>query len=511
MFQVLRSSLIALVLLMGTTAALAQPVPGDKGAAKTTSEVPSGTCTNEIAYITQGDVATDIDRGVIWCCVGGTFEKCGTVFGTVADEALCKYDDASSTLECDIDTLAELNTAINSAVVTGVHLTCADLDSADLQCSTETLVFTVDTHSFEECNYQNTIVGIDMAANDDECWFASPGGQGGGFACEGSVVNSNEAFYLFPDDDPADVTRKIVVNANASVDNEIARHHSTSGQFLQGYTSGAPTIGDTGEVIIPLGSLTSTQAATALSWKFNNGTGRTSGDLFEFQDNGSEMFSATFDELTRGGKSSGLQYRDALFGLGYGPGGYSDRLRIGFFKYGVHPVGGNAYYEIMTEAHGGTENYPLKIGVEETVFLELNQANSATLFKKGFNAEAGGIFGGNMGLTDGYFYKPAAGGITAAGSTQGTATQMACQICEVDTVVAGTADGVKTKECDAATGNPTVGTTITVINTSAVVLDLFPATGDNLGAGVNTQVSIAAGTIVDCTCYLTNLWECDVR
>jgi hypothetical protein len=54
---------------------------------------------------------------------------------------------------------------------------------------------------------------------------------------------------------PAAVSRfmtGLLVGPSSSVDNAIVRFDGTTGQAIQGYTSGAPTIGDTGAVLIPL-------------------------------------------------------------------------------------------------------------------------------------------------------------------------------------------------------------------------------------------------------------------
>ncbi len=54
---------------------------------------------------------------------------------------------------------------------------------------------------------------------------------------------------------------------------------------------------------------------------------------------------------------------------------------------------------------------------------------------------------------------------------------------------------------------PTFSRTVTIINNGANVLQIFPATGDDLGAGVNTSVTLAAGNNVRYTNYNNTNWE----
>jgi len=49
--------------------------------------------------------------------------------------------------------------------------------------------------------------------------------------------------------------------------------------------------------------------------------------------------------------------------------------------------------------------------------------------------------------------------------------------------------------------------TITIINNGANTLQIFPASGDNLGAGVDTSVTLASGSNVRYTNYNTTNWE----
>ena len=80
----------------------------------------------------------------------------------------------------------------------------------------------------------------------------------------------------------------------------------------------------------------------------------------------------------------------------------------------------------------------------------------------------------------------ATAGITAfAGGGQASATALTSEINEISTV-ATTGDSVKLPAATAAKGN----LTITVRNNGANACDVFPNTDDNLGAGVDTAVSL---------------------
>ncbi len=54
---------------------------------------------------------------------------------------------------------------------------------------------------------------------------------------------------------------------------------------------------------------------------------------------------------------------------------------------------------------------------------------------------------------------------------------------------------------------PAYSRTITIINNGANTLQIFPATGDDLGAGVNTSVTLASGANVRYTNYNVTNWE----
>jgi len=91
-------------------------------------------------------------------------------------------------------------------------------------------------------------------------------------------------------------------------------------------------------------------------------------------------------------------------------------------------------------------------------------------------------------------------GITAGTTqTQAGATALTTMINEVSTV--GTAnDGVKLKT--AVAGDMQV-----VINNGANNLKIWPASGDNLGAGVDTGIVIGPGANITFMAYDTTNWE----
>lgn len=53
----------------------------------------------------------------------------------------------------------------------------------------------------------------------------------------------------------------------------------------------------------------------------------------------------------------------------------------------------------------------------------------------------------------------------------------------------------------------TIGRRILIINNGANTLQIFPASGDNLGAGVDTATTLASGSNIDFAAYDTTNWE----
>jgi hypothetical protein len=94
----------------------------------------------------------------------------------------------------------------------------------------------------------------------------------------------------------------------------------------------------------------------------------------------------------------------------------------------------------------------------------------------------------------------ATAGITAfATGGQASATQLTTEINEISTV-ATAADSVKLPSVAA-------GMVVRIINNGAEACAVFPFTSDNLGAGVNTSASLAAGAGITYAGYDSVNWR----
>lgn len=90
-------------------------------------------------------------------------------------------------------------------------------------------------------------------------------------------------------------------------------------------------------------------------------------------------------------------------------------------------------------------------------------------------------------------------GITAnAGGGQGSATQLVNDICEISTV-STTGDSVKVPAAAA-------GLRITIINNGANACDVFPSSGNDIGAGSDTAISLAASANITYASYSSTQW-----
>lgn len=85
-------------------------------------------------------------------------------------------------------------------------------------------------------------------------------------------------------------------------------------------------------------------------------------------------------------------------------------------------------------------------------------------------------------------HQQVSGIVAFAGGGQASATQLTASF-NIIATVATAGDSVKTPPAIA-------GLDITIINDGANACDVFPSTGDDLGAGVDTAVSLAAGSSV---------------
>jgi hypothetical protein len=90
--------------------------------------------------------------------------------------------------------------------------------------------------------------------------------------------------------------------------------------------------------------------------------------------------------------------------------------------------------------------------------------------------------------------------ITAnTGSTQATGEALYDGF-NIVTVCANVGDAVTMPEA-------VLGRLVRIINNGANACDVFPAVGDNLGAGANTAVSLAAGANIGYFAYDTTNWS----
>ncbi|MHC4276948.1 MAG: hypothetical protein ACYSTI_06430 [Planctomycetota bacterium] len=91
-------------------------------------------------------------------------------------------------------------------------------------------------------------------------------------------------------------------------------------------------------------------------------------------------------------------------------------------------------------------------------------------------------------------------GITAfAGGGQGSATQLTSSV-NVIATCATAGDSVKMPAA-------AVGLRVLIINNGAASCNVFPASGDNLGAGVDTAVALAAGNNIEYLAIDSTNWE----
>jgi hypothetical protein len=82
---------------------------------------------------------------------------------------------------------------------------------------------------------------------------------------------------------------------------------------------------------------------------------------------------------------------------------------------------------------------------------------------------------------------------------QTNATELTSHINEIATVATG-GDSVKLPAAVA-------GLSITILNNGVNACDVFPASGDNLGAGVDTAASLLAGEKITYDCYDSTNWS----
>jgi hypothetical protein len=95
--------------------------------------------------------------------------------------------------------------------------------------------------------------------------------------------------------------------------------------------------------------------------------------------------------------------------------------------------------------------------------------------------------------------RPATTGITASATSVQGGSPLTAEYNEISTC---------TTIGDSVTLPPAaVGLVVTIINNGAASADVFPASGDNLGAGANTAAALASGSAITYFAYSTTNWK----
>ncbi len=127
----------------------------------------------------------------------------------VLSEAELEILDGATITTAELDTLSDASNADSLHVHAAAGITDGSID-------------------FAEILYSNTLAA-NPALAVDECFFLADV-SGGGIICEGSVANTNEQLYRFPNVDGADTTEFVVVSDDANVS-------PAEAGFLDGVTS----------------------------------------------------------------------------------------------------------------------------------------------------------------------------------------------------------------------------------------------------------------------------------
>ena len=144
---------------------------------------------------------------------GGADELEGEDLATACTSNQFFRADGSLNIDCYTFVAAAITDLSGSTDITAdleEEAHCSEHSSADLTCSTETLIFAVDSVDFTELVQSNTLAG-DPSFLVDECFFVAIA-TGGGFICEGSIADTAEQIYVFPDVNGSDTTSRIVVD-----------------------------------------------------------------------------------------------------------------------------------------------------------------------------------------------------------------------------------------------------------------------------------------------------------
>ena len=174
-------------------------------------------------------------------------------------------------------------------------------------------------------------------------------------------------------------------------------------------------------------------------------------------------------------------------------------------------VGGNSAIMGHTAQSGSGANYYMQNAYSDGSFKYISTGPTSK-YRQGngghvLSVSGAGAADGTITFTDAFSIDSTAiisqavtAGITASVTqTQGGGTVLTSNINEVSTV--GTADDAVTMMTAVA------GTRVIIMNNGANQLQIFPASGDDLGAGVNTAVSLSSGSNVEFVSYDVTNWE----
>ena len=170
-------------------------------------------------------------------------------------------------------------------------------------------------------------------------------------------------------------------------------------------------------------------------------------------------------------------------------------INSGLLQNGNSNVTLTANGNVTINAVGGARIIATAIGANVTGTLNVSgNANVGNLGTAGLITATGNVTGDNLVATS-YHIRSITTGITAAGSTQGTATALTKEINVVSTVSSG-ANGVVLPTAVA-------GIVLIVNNTSANTLNVYPATGGAVNSGsTNAAYSHVSGASIQY--YATN-------
>jgi len=186
-------------------------------------------------------------------------------------------------------------------------------------------------------------------------------------------------------------------------------------------------------------------------------------------------------------------------GLGVGANSYFTNLNVASNIAYVAPNGANTITSQML--NGGTLAWSGNAGqlfsITDSMTGNIFSVNDVSGIPM-ISVDAGGnIQFASSGGFVAYGVSPA---VSAAGTTQGTATALTRPINIVSTVAAGSADGVVMPATVA-------GMRIIVINTSAATLKVYPASGGQINAlGTNAAYVLAAGGRLEFVATTTSQW-----